>query len=95
VQHKRSVNKISTAFSLVSIDSVRLENNRLLFQLNEEKKCLVKSGKATSSFWYCQYQALVRMIPSTGTHATKHWYSGYQALVLWLPNTGTKQGACF
>ncbi len=37
VQHDRSVNKNSTAFSLVSINSVRLQNNCLLFQLMKRK----------------------------------------------------------
>ena len=37
VQHDGTVNKNSTAFSLVSIDSVRLLNNCLLFQLMKRK----------------------------------------------------------
>ena len=37
VQHDLSVNKNSTAFRPMSIDSVRLQNNCLLFQLMKRK----------------------------------------------------------
>ncbi len=37
VQHDWSVNKSSTAFRPMSIDSVRLQNNCLLFQLMKRK----------------------------------------------------------
>ncbi len=81
VGHNRSVNRISTASSLVSTDSGRVENNSPLFQLHKEKKCLVKAYKCfvlcvqmvctvSTDGLYCEYRCFVACVQMLCTVST-------------------------